>query len=412
MLAPSTPQDELPLAQRVGGIRGSPIDSSISLLQRQTHPVVSFAMGCPAAEAIPSEAIREIASDLLRRDGDGALNYGPTEGERSLRKVLLSLIPSMLGQAITTEELLVTSGGMQGIDLVCKLFLDPGDLVIVEEPLYSNTATVISSYEGVLLPVPIDHNGMMVERIPELVAAAGRRPKLINVIPNFQNPSGATLSLERRRHLLHLAAEYDCVILEDDPYGLLHFDAPCPPSLRALSGNGARVIAVHTFSKVLAPGLRVGWIAAAPQLIAKMIDARQGMDTCTNVLGQQIIAEFCERGHFETHVARLRELYSDRLSAMNEALRSTFGSQVAWTRPDGGFFVWVTLPSDVDAERLFPVALEQGVAFVPGAAFSNTKGFRNAARFCFAYPPASEMETGLRRLKDAMSKLQSHEVSR
>src|SRR5262249_6555924 len=156
--------------------------------------------------------------------------------------------------------------------------------VIVEEPLYSNTATVIGSYEASLLPVPIDQDGMMVERIPELVSAAGRRPKLINVIPNFQNPSGATLSLERRHHLLRLAAEYDCAILEDDPYGLLHFEAPPPASLRALSGNSPRVIAVHTFSKVLAPGLRVGWVAASPGLIAKMIDARQGMDTCTNVL--------------------------------------------------------------------------------------------------------------------------------
>lgn len=405
MLAPPAPNDALPLAQRVRSIHGSPIDSSISLLQRQTHPVVSFAMGCPAPEAIPVDIIREIAADLLTRDGDVALNYGPTEGERALRKELLALIPRQLGQAIAAEELLVTSGGMQGIDLVCKLFVDPGDLVIVEEPLYSNTATVIGSYEGGLLPVPIDRDGMMVERIPELVAATGRRPKLINVIPNFQNPSGATLSLERRHQLLRLAAAYDCVILEDDPYGLLHFDAPCPPSLRALSGNSPRVIAVHTFSKVLAPGLRVGWIAADPRLITKMIDARQGMDTCTNVLSQQIVAQFIARGHFEAHVESLRRLYSERRAAMDAALHALFDSRVTWTRPGGGFFLWINLPPAVDTERLFPLALEQGVAFVPGAAFSNSSGFRNAARLCFAYPPAGEMETGLRRLKAAMGNL-------
>lgn len=412
MLVPSADIDQPPFARRVAGIQGSPIDSSISLLQRQTHPVVSFAMGCPAAEAIPSETIRAIASDLLARGGDGALNYGPTEGERSLRNELLSRIPRMLGQDIAPEELLVTSGGMQGIDLVCKMFLDPGDLVVVEEPLYSNTATVIGSYQGRLLPVPIDRDGMIVESIPERVAVAGVRPKLINVIPNFQNPSGATLSLARRQHLLRLAEEYDCVVLEDDPYGLLHFDGPCPPSLRVLSGNNARVVAVHTFSKVLAPGLRVGWIAADRRLIAKMIDARQGMDTCTNVLSQQIVAEFIARGHFEKHVAALRRLYAERLAAMGSALNATFGSQIEWNRPNGGFFLWITLPAGIDATRLFPIALSEGAAFVPGAAFSNTGQFRNAARLCFAYPPASDIEIGLRRLKTGMDKFQSHGMTK
>jgi 2-aminoadipate transaminase len=409
MLAPSAGLGQPPFARRVAGIHGSPIDSSISLLQRQTRPVVSFAMGCPGADAIPSETIRAIASDLLARDGDAALNYGPTEGERSLRSALLSLIPRMLGQEIAAEELLVTSGGMQGIDLTCKMLLDPGDLVVVEEPLYSNTATVIGSYQGRLLPVPIDHDGMIVERIPELVAAAGARPKLINVIPNFQNPSGATLSLERRQRLLRLADEYDCVVLEDDPYGLLHFGARCPPSLRALSGNSARVVAVHTFSKVLAPGLRVGWIAADPRLVAKMIDARQGMDTCTNVLSQQIVAEFIARGHFEMHVAELRRLYAERRAAMDDALNATFGSQVEWSRPEGGFFLWITLPAGIDAGRLFPVALEEGVAFVPGAAFSNSGRFRNAARLCFAYPPAIDMRRGVGRLKAAIATLSAQE---
>jgi len=233
-----------------------------------------------------------------------------------------------------------------------QAILDPGDLVVVEEPLYSNTATVIKSYEGRLLPVPVDRDGMIVERIPDLVRAPGR-PKLINVIPNFQNPSGATLSLERRLHLLRLSSEYDCVILEDDPYGLLHFKAPCPPSLRALSGNSPRVIAVHTFSKVLAPGLRVGWIAAAPKVVAKMIDARQGMDTCTNVLGQRIVAEFCLRGQFEDHLAKLKKLYAERLAAMDGSLRAMFGARASWVRPDGGFFLWITLPTEIDAGRLF-----------------------------------------------------------
>ena len=285
LAAPAPTLAEPRLAARTAGLRGSPIDSSISLLQRQTHPVVSFAMGCPAPEAIPLTEIREIAAELLADHRHDALDYGPTEGEQSLRSALLALLPQALGQSCAPEELLVTSGGMQGIDLVCKLVLDPGDLVVVEEPLYSNSAISIGSYQGELLPVPIDRDGMMVERIPDLVRAAGRAPKLINVIPNFQNPSGATLSLERRRLLLRLAEDYDCAILEDDPYGLLYFETPSPPSLRALSGNSPRVIAVHTFSKVLAPGLRVGWIAAAPRLIARMIDARQGMDTCRRCAG-------------------------------------------------------------------------------------------------------------------------------
>jgi 2-aminoadipate transaminase len=171
------------------------------------------------------------------------------------------------------------------------------------------------------------------------------------------------------------------------------------------------VVAVHTFSKVLAPGLRVGWIAAAPKIVAKMIDARQGMDTCTNVFGQRIVAEFCLGGQFDDHLARLRKLYAERLAAMDGSLRATFGARASWARPDGGFFLWITLPAEMDADRLFPIALEYGVAFVPGAAFSNSNQFRNAARLCFAYPPVNDIEIGLRSLKTAMESLQTFEAS-
>lgn len=398
---------EAALARRATAIKGSPIDSSISLLQRQTHPIISFAMGCPAPEAIPTEPIKKISAEVLQADAAAALNYGPTEGERSLRKALLDWIPSALGQTIASEELLVTSGGMQGLDLVCKLFLDPGDLVVLEEPVYANSSMVIRSYEGELLPVPIDENGMQVELIPELVRAAGRAPKLINVIPNFQNPTGVTLSPARRRALLQLAENYGCVVLEDDPYGLLHFDRACPPSLRTMSGNSPLVIAVHTFSKILAPGLRVGWVAASPAIIARMIDARQGMDTCTNIIGQRIVAEFCRSGGLSDHIGALRHGYASRLAAMTEALEEAFSHDegITWTEPEGGFFLWLTLPEEVDTERLFPIALAEGVAIVPGAAFSNRGQYWNAARLCFAYPHPSEMKVGIARLKSAIIRL-------
>jgi len=394
----------LPFAARAALIPGSVIDASTSLLQDQSHDVVRFAMGSPAPEAIPAAAFDDLARIALGAGASDAYDYGPTEGEAGLRSALLAFLAQQ-GTPTSDERLLITAGGMQGLDLTCKLFVERGDLVAVESPTYTNGTAVIRSYEGELLEVPVDDDGMVVEALPELVATAGRTPKAIYVIPNSQNPSGTTLSLARRRLLLDLAARWGAMIIEDDPYGLLRFEAPPLPSLAELSGHDAHVVGVYTFSKIVAPGLRVGWVVADPLIVARMIDAKQGMDTCTNVPAQRVLELFLERGGMDDHLAGLRAEYGRRKHAMQAALREHFGSAVGFTDPDGGFFLWLELPEGVHTGELFPVALRAGVAYIPGPAFSATGRFANQLRLCFASTGPERIGEGVRRLRRAVEEL-------
>jgi 2-aminoadipate transaminase len=391
------------LAARAAGITGSLIDSSTSLLQRQSHDVVRLAMGSPAAEAIPADTLSSIAADIFRDATTAAFDYGPTEGESALRNALIAFYEtSDPADAIDPASLIVTTGGMQGLDIACKLFVDRGDLVAVESPTYTNGSATITSYEGELLEVPVDENGMDTAELVARVHAMGRTPRLIYTIPSFQNPSGTTLSLERRLELIELAAEWNAVILEDDPYALLRFSGEPLPSLGKLAQGRVPVIGVRTFSKILAPGLRVGWITAAPEIVARMIDAKQGMDTCTNVPLQLVVAEFMRRGLLDSHLASLRTQYHERKVALQDALAAQLGEFGAhWTDPMGGFFLWATIPG-VDSEALFGIALEQGVAFIPGSAFSASGEFNDALRLCFASTPIDRLYEGAERLRRAI----------
>lgn len=392
-------------ARRAAGITGSVIDSSTSLLQRQTHDVVRFAMGSPAAEAIPARAFAESLAEVASPEGTDAFDYGPTEGEAVLREALLPFLDSA-GMPVAPESLLITAGGMQGIDLTAKLFVDAGDLVVVESPTYTNGSAVISSYEGEILEAPCDAEGMIVEDLPRLVEQAGREPKLIYTIPTFQNPGGTTMSLERRRRLIELADEWGALILEDDPYGLLRFAGETLPGIRELSGNAPNVVGVYTFSKILAPGLRVGWVAADPAIVSRMIDAKQGLDTCTNVPMQRLVAAFINAGRMDSHLDAVRETCRRHKEAMAAALeRELGGGRVRWTDPEGGFFMWVTFPENVDTEALSSVAIEEGVAFVPGPAFSVGGRFRNALRLSFATNSGERTAEGVRRLRAALERV-------
>lgn len=316
---------------------------------------------------------------------------------------MLDFLATTPGGAPAPERLLITSGGMQGLDLACKLFVEPGSLVVAESPTYTNGTAVITSYEGRILEAPVDADGMVVEALPELVAAAGRTPRLIYVIPQFQNPSGATLSLARRQRLLELAAEWGAVVLEDDPYELLRFSGEPLPSLEALNDGSARVVGVRTFSKFLAPGLRVGWVTADAPIVEVMVHAKQGLDTCTNVPMQRLVAAYLERGLLAGHLERIRAEYRDRKLAMQSGLERRFGDLGAhWTDPEGGFFLWLTLPDSIDTRALFSRALAEGVAYIPGPAFSVSGRFRNALRLCFASTGRTRTDLGLERLRAAI----------
>ena len=397
------------LAGRAARITGSAVDSSARLLQHYPGQVISFGIGAAGPDAIPGPALGELATQLFADPSNSSLNYGPTEGEPSLRSALINSLRSW-GQPATEETLLITTGGMQGLDLVCKMYLDPGDIVITESPTYPNALVAIGSYEGRVVECPTDHQGIVVDAIPELVAAEGRAPKLIYVIPNHQNPTGVSLADDRRRRLIELARDYRAVILEDDPYGRLTYDGATHPTLYELDGGAGNVVSVNTFSKVVAPGLRVGWVLGKPDVIARMVAARHGMDTCTNVVGQRLIAAFMEDHGLDDHIVDLRERYGHKLEAMLRALQHNFDGDpgVEWTRPTGGFFVWLRLPGVV-ADELVNAALANGVFFIPGSAFTTTAGFRDCLRLNFTFPSERDIAEGVARLKAVYTKQQAHQ---
>jgi 2-aminoadipate transaminase len=393
-------------AERTAGITGSFIDQIMSLLPQRggagRADLISFGDGSPGPDALPIEAFRELAGPVLAEEECPALNYGPTEGDADLRASLLDLL-AHLGTAIGEEQLVITSGGMQGLDLVCKLFVNPGDVVAVERPAFTNALATIASYQGQQLPISVDENGMVVDELATWSKTSGRGPKLIYTNPTFQNPSGATLSLERRQRLLELAGELGAVVLEDDPYAWLGYDGQLVPSLYELSGQAEWVVGVHTFAKIICPGVRVGWCVGSPEIIKKMIDAKQGMDTCTNMLAQRMISAFLRDGRLTSHLTRLRSVYKAKRDAMCAALGQGFGDVdgARWTVPQGGFFVWLTLPEGVDTEAMFTTGLDCGVAYVPGSAFGEGAGLRSQLRLSFSRPKPEQISEGVARLRKA-----------
>ena len=366
---------QLPFAERVSSITGSLIDQIVSTLAERggsgRADTVSFGAGSPGAEALPVGVFQRLSEIVLAEKGCPALNYGQTEGDVELRRVLLEETRRR-DFSVEPEQLTITAGAMQGLDLVCKLFVDPGDIVAIECPGFSNAIATIRSYQGSLLAVPVDGDGMMVDEMARLCKEGSVLPKLIYVNPTYQNPTGASLSLDRRRKLLSFAEEIGAVVLEDDPYGWLGFDGTRLPTLYGLSGGAEWVIGVHTFSKVISPGIRVGWCVAASEVIRKMVEAKQAMDTCTNMLAQRLVAVFLREGLMEAHLEWLRQMYKAKSDAMVAALRDVFGDvpEASWTLPEGGFFVWLRLAEGIDTMDMLPIALGEGVAYVPGKAFT------------------------------------------
>jgi len=394
----------LPLAARADMLVGSVIDSSTSLLQKQTHDIVRFAMGSPAAEAIPTDVFAAILPEALGTGAAAAYDYGATEGDPPLRDALLQMLEGTTDET-TADRLFITAGGMQGLDLCCKLFVDPGDLVVVESPTYTNGSATALSYGAELLEVPVDDDGMVVDALAELVERAGRKPTVIYAIPTFQNPSGATMSLSRRGRLLELARQWGSVVIDDDPYGMLRFSGDDLPSLRELGAGDPLVFSVRTFSKIVAPGLRVGWVDAAPELHRLLVNAKQAMDTCTNLPAQRLLTAFLNGGHLEEHLKTQREQYRTRKIAMQDSLTEHFGDIARWTDPEGGFFLWVTLNNGVRTSELFEVALAEGVAFIPGPAFSPGGHFDDALRLCFASTRPERTTEGIARLRRAVDRI-------
>ncbi|MEA2298494.1 MAG: 2-aminoadipate transaminase [Solirubrobacteraceae bacterium] len=361
--------------------------------------VISLAGGLPDMSTFPPELFRRVMDGIADGATARALQYGPTEGLVGAKDCVIDVMAAE-GMSVARDDILITTGGQQVIDLVCKTLIDPGDVIIAEAPTYPGAVPTFCSYQAEVIQIEMDGEGMRIdelERTLDGLASAGRRPKFIYTIPTFQNPAGVTMSLARRRRLVEVAREQELLVLEDNPYGLLRYEGEALPTLRAIDG-GDLVIYLGTFSKILSPGIRVGWAAAPRPVLAKLNLGKQAVDLCSSSMTQHFVAGYFRTGGWLEQIAGLRELYRRRRDVMLDALSEHFPAEAEWTHPAGGLFIWATLPSYIDTTDLLALALDEKVAFVPGeAAFVDGRG-RASMRLNFSGVTEEEIREGIRRI--------------
>ena len=392
--------------ERLNQIFGSFIDETIGIVARQTRDTVSFAVGSPAREALELVGADDLAATVIRREGASALGYTMTEGEPELRAAI-SADARARGIDADPEEVLVSAGALQAIDLACRVYLRPGDVVVAESPAFANALSAFRNHGAHVVEVAVDGEGLDVAEAARVLRRDGLAPRMFFVVPSFQNPTGETLSDHRRSALLALAATYGAVVVEDDPYGLLRYRGKDIAPLAARD-SATEVVSIGSFSKTFLPGLRVGWVIAGRDTIGRMAAAKQTMDSSTGTLGQRIVLEFERRGGSAAHVAKLREMYQAKQVRGRAALEREFaGTGLRWNDPDGGFYFWVRLPQGMSARRLLDVALEEGVAFVPGDAFAIARDHSDALRFSISGPTLDRIDEGVRRLRRAFDRVAS-----
>jgi 2-aminoadipate transaminase len=403
-------------ALRTKSITSSQIRELLKFTQKPG--MISFGGGLPAPDLFPVERFEEACHKVLTEQAATALQYGETEGYRPLRELIAN---NMARYAIKArmENVLITSGSQQALDLIGKLFINAGDRVLLEAPTYLGALQAFSVYGAEYLSVPIDENGLRTELLEEPLRSG---PKFMYVLPNFQNPAGTTLSEGRRHELVLLSEKYGIPIIEDDPYGQLRYEGEHLPSLVVLDRENLRrddgysignVIYLSTFSKTLAPGLRLGWIVAPPEIISKLAQLKQGADLHTSTFNQFVAYEVARDGFLDKHVKLIRQVYRERRDVMLQALQEFFPPSVTWTHPKGGLFLWVTLPEGLDMQAIFKSALEQNVAFVPGNSFyahsndghdnDSREGSRHM-RLNFSNAAPEQIQEGVRRLASAVKK--------
>jgi 2-aminoadipate transaminase len=391
---------EYEFARRIAGMGVSAIREILKVTERPE--VISFAGGLPAPELFPVEALARAHAAVFAEEGAQACQYSTTEGWGPLREWVAARLRRRGIRDAEAALVLVTSGSQQGIDLVGKIFLDPGDAVVVENPCYLAALQVFKGYEANLVAVGSDDEGMRVDEVERALERAGQRPKFIYVVSQFHNPKGTTLSLERRRRLLEVARRFAVPVVEDDPYGELRFRGAALPPLAALDEDGL-VIYLSTFSKTLSPGMRVGWVHASEEVFGALVRAKQAADLHTNTIQQRAAARLLATFDFDAHVEQIKKVYGQRRDTMLAALATHFPPSSRWTRPDGGLFLWVELPEDVRAEELFEKAIAERVAFVPGAPFFAADPRHNFMRLNFSNSRPEAIEEGIRRLGKILS---------
>jgi 2-aminoadipate transaminase len=364
-----------------------------------TPDVISFAGGLPAPELFPVESLEGVVRDILAEDGPAALQYGTSEGHLPLRAWVCGHLARTSGMAATSDQVLITNGSQQGLDLIAKALVDPGDVVVVENPAYVGALQAFNSYQAEIIGVPGDSDGIRTDLLAETLSRLPRPPKFLYLIPNFQNPTGTSLSAGRRAEVVKIAAAHGVPIVEDDPYGLLRYSGPDVPPLASLPGAQS-VVYLGTSSKILAPGLRIAWLVATDSgLMERLIAAKQAADLHTSGFAQRVVCGFFRLpGALERHVGRLRAAYALRRDAMLQALEEHLPGECEWTRPNGGLFLWVRLPAGTDGVELLGAAAREKVSFVPGEPFWVGRPALNTMRLNFSNAPEDRIREGVGRL--------------
>lgn len=381
----------------IKGMKKSAIRELLKLTQRPE--IISFAGGLPAPESFPIEQLKEISCEVLEQDGTSALQYGATEGVTELRQILVDRYKAQ-GLNIELKNLVITTSSQQGLDLLAKIFINRGDKIIVGLPSYLGGLGAFNSYGGEMIGIKFDEKGMRADILEEKLSelkTQGIKPKFIYIIPDFQNPAGITMPESRRLEIIAIAKKYDVLIVEDSPYREIRFEGKAQKTIYELDNSG-QVILLGTFSKIFVPGFRIGWVIAHDKIVDKFVTAKQSTDLCTPTLNQKIAHKYIEKGYFDENLKGIIEQYHKKRDNMINAFKEYMPEGVKWTEPEGGLFLFLTLPGNMDAEILFKKAIEKNVAFVLGTVFHCDGSGKNTMRINFSYMPMDKTTEGVKRL--------------
>ena len=389
---------EYKYARRMQDISASEIRELLKLTEKQE--VISFAGGLPAPELFPIKEIKEVNNEVLDHSGGQALQYATTEGYQPLRRWIADRMNAQLGTSFEEDNIMITHGSQQALDLSGKVFLDEGDVVLCESPTYLAAISAFKAYGCRFVEVETDAEGMI---MPELEKALQQysTAKLIYIVPNFQNPTGRTWSLKRRQQLAEVSAKYNVMVLEDNPYGELRYEGDFLPAVKSFDNTG-NVVCTGTFSKIFCPGYRIGWIAGEKEVVRKYVLVKQGVDLQSNTIAQMVILAYLEKYDIDEHISRIREVYRKRRDVAIEAINKYFPAGIQYTKPEGGLFLWIEVDSRVDTTALLEKCLEQNVAFVPGSSFYPNTHKRNTLRINFSNTKEEQIALGMERIGNVL----------
>jgi 2-aminoadipate transaminase len=385
-------------AARVHVMRSSAARDLMSTASRPD--VISFAGGMPAEESLDRLAFEEAVARVAKNSAGRAFQYGPTEGFYEVRELVCQLM-RRAGLNAHPDEVIITAGAQQALDLIAKTFIDEGSEIIIEAPSYVGALNAFRVFQPQVISVEVEADGIKVDSLENTVQAKSIPPRFIYLIPNFQNPAGVTISLEKRKKIAALASEYNVLIIEDNPYGELSFEGKHLPCLRSLCDN---VIYLGSLSKIISPGLRVGWVYAPVPILQKINLTKQGADLCSSSLSQLVALEYLSLIDLDEHLKKVRKLYRERCEAMLKALEEFFPEEASWTKPSGGFFIWVNVDAEIDTGDMLSLALEKRVAYIPGSSFYYESGGQKAMRLSFSNPTPEQIYEGIEKLAGVLKK--------